>query len=82
MFFPIFISRGKRTPKVKDGDQYTSEWWRRKAGVSAKQIVAARLTSLVHQRMVKKVIVEEYEIIKFVPTDNFSVDDILSKIMK
>lgn len=82
MFFPLFISKSKSTPKVISGEHYTAEWWKKKSGLESKQQVVARLTSLIHKSIIEKVSVGEYEIVRFMPTAFYCENDIVKMLQK
>ena len=77
MFFPIFISKNNNTPRVISGEHYTAEWWMRKCGFDSVQRTAYRLNVLARKGIIEKVSVGEYEIVRFMPTDSFCVNDIV-----
>ena len=80
MFFIFNRIQEKKEPKVKSGEHYTSEWWQKKAGFDSKQKAAARLTLLAHKGIVEKVSVGEYEIVRFMPTEMFCENDIVTML--
>lgn len=80
MFFPLFISKSKNARKVISGEHYTAEWWMRKCGFDSKQKVAARLSVLVRKKIVEKVSVGEYEIVRFMPTASYCENDIVAML--
>ena len=73
-------NRWKREPKVKSGEHYTAEWWKKKSGLSSIQKTVARLNLLVRRGIVEKVSVGEYEIMRFMPTAMFCENDITTML--
>lgn len=78
MFF--FFNSSRHEPKVKSGEHYTAEWWQKKAGLDSKQKCAARLYLLTRKGIVEKVSVDEYEIVRFMPTAMFCENDIVTML--
>lgn len=74
------MSRWKREPKVQNGEHYTAEWWRQKAGLDSIQRTVARLTLLARKGIVEKVSVGKYEIVRFMPTAMFCENDIVTML--
>ena len=83
MFFPFFIIKREtinNQPKVISGEMYTTEWWRVKAQLESKHQTAARLNGLINSNVVEKIVVSSNEIVRFKPTDKYSVNDVVEKI--
>ena len=66
--------------KIKNGDKYTSEWWREKANLSHKAIAAARLYRLERQGIIEKIDNGENEIVYLTPANDKTVEEIVSMI--
>ena len=77
-FYPWFYC--EKEPKVKSGDYHTAEWWQNKASLETKQKAAARLHFLATKGIVQKVYINEYEIVRFVPTATFCENDIVKML--
>ena len=79
--FNFFGNICSETPrKIKDGDKYTSEWWRENANLSHKAIAAARLYRLEKQGVVEKIYNGANEIVCFTPANDKTVVEIISMI--
>lgn len=66
--------------RVINGETYTAEWWRIKAGDIRKGITASHLHVLYMHNMVRKEKTSEYDIIRFIPCNNFNINDIANKL--
>lgn len=77
-FFGNAYSEAPR--KIKNGDKYTSEWWREKANLSHKAIAAARLCRLEREGVVEKIDNGVNEIVCFTPANDKTVVEIISMI--
>jgi hypothetical protein len=80
MFFCNLFFSNRRDPKVKSGEHYTSEWWRKRSGLDTIHKTAAMLTLLTHKDIVEKVSVGKEEIVRFVPTAKFCENDIIAML--
>ena len=70
----------RKDPKVRNGEHYTAEWWRRKSGLDSIQKTVARLYLLARKGIVEKVSVGKYEIVRFMPTAMFCENDIVTML--
>ena len=77
-FFGNICSEAPR--KIKNGDKYTSEWWREKANLSHKGIANARLWLLEKKGVIERIDNGADEIVCFVPVKNKTIEEIVSMI--
>ena len=70
----------RKEPKVRNGEHYTCEWWRRKSGFDTIHKTAVRLNLLARKGIVEKVSVGRKEIVRFMPTAMFCENDIVTML--
>lgn len=83
IFFILFLlddETNETEKKTISGETYTAEWWRIKAEDTKKGTTVSHLNVLYMHNIVRKEKRGEYDIVRFIPYDNFSVNDITNKL--